>query len=201
MNTHLVGLTGFVLAALLGVFTLAGEARGEGAAPDNAKMCQGCHGQEGNSSKDSVPSIAEISVPVHADALRAYRDGSRTCADPKSKMMCGVSRKLTDAQIESLAEFFAAMEFKAAIQEFDANKAAAGASIHEENCEKCHTAGGSDAYDDASILAGQWMPYLRLSLAQFADGTRDQPEAMKAKFEKLGEADLEALVHYYASQQ
>jgi len=131
----------------------------------------------------------------------ALIDGARTCADPKTKMMCTISRKLTDEQIESLAEFFAAMEFKAATQEFDADKAAAGASIHEENCEKCHTAGGSDAYDDASILAGQWMPYLRSSLAQFADSSREQPEAMKAKIEKLSEADVEALVHYYASQQ
>lgn len=189
------------IAVGLGALAFAADASGNGAAPSYAKMCLGCHGGEGVSARPEVPTIAGISTPVHADALIAYRDGTRKCADPKSKMMCAVSAKLTDEQIEVLAEYFAAMTFKPATQEFDAALAAKGTEIHNEHCEKCHTAGGSEPLDDASILAGQWLPYLQLSLAQFAKNERDQPKAMQARFEQLSESDLEALAHYYASQQ
>jgi cytochrome c553 len=45
------------------------------------------------------------------------------------------------------------------------------------------------------------MPYLQLSLAQFASGNRPQLEKMKEKLDKLSAADLEALVHLYGRQQ
>ncbi len=188
-------------AVMLGAMMLVSNATGEGAAPAAAKMCLGCHGSEGVSTRPAVPSIAGISAPVHADALMAYRDGTRACADPKSKMMCALSAKLTDEQIEVLAEYFAGLAFKPAAQDFDAAKAASGAELHEAHCEKCHTEGGSEPLDDSSILAGQWLPYLQMSLTQFSKGERDQPKAMQAKFEQLSEADLEALAHFYASQQ
>lgn len=188
-------------AVVLGALMLVSNAFGNEAAPAAAKMCLGCHGKDGVSTRPTVPSIAGISAPVHADALYAYRDGTRECADPKSKMMCTLSAKLSDEQIEELAEYFAGRAFKPAEQDFDAAKAASGAKLHEASCEKCHTAGGSEPLDDSSILAGQWLPYMQMSLTQFARGERDQPKAMQVKFEQLSEADLEALAHFYASQQ
>ena len=199
MKTRIAGLSVLLLAATFGLLTLSGVAHSEGTAP--TKMCQGCHGKDGVSMQPKVPTIAGMSAFVHADYLYAYRDGARTCDDPKSKAMCSMAAKLTDDQIEGLAEYFAGMEFKAAAQEFDADKAALGAGIHAENCAKCHSDGGGNPDDDASILAGQWMPYLQSSLAQFVSGTREQPATMQRKTEALSEADIEALTHYYASQQ
>ncbi|MDH3589135.1 MAG: c-type cytochrome [Gammaproteobacteria bacterium] len=199
MNKRMLGISIFSMAVAVVSFALVDEARSE--PPGAAKMCQGCHGQDGVSSKDTVPSIAGISAFVHADYLYAYRDGARTCTDPKTKAMCTMTAKLTDEQIEELAEYFAGMLYRPAEQDFDADKAAMGAAIHDEKCGKCHTDGGSNPDDDASILAGQWLPYMKLSLSQFASDEREQPGAMQRKIVGLSEADVEALAHYYASQQ
>ncbi len=196
MNMRITGLS--VLAAAFGLLVLSNTASSEGTAP--AKACQECHGADGISTDENVPTIAGISSFVNADYLYAFREGARECgADFADK--CSVKNDLTDDQIEGLAEYFGGMEFKAAKQDFDADKAALGAGIHAENCDKCHSGGGSDPEDDSSILAGQWTAYLQSSMTQFVADDREQPTTMKRKMETLSEADVEALAHYYASQQ
>jgi sulfide dehydrogenase cytochrome subunit len=73
--------------------------------------------------------------------------------------------------------------------------------IHDRQCEKCHEDGGASAADDAGILAGQWTPYLRQVFEHYSAGERDMPKKMEPKYEKLDAAELEALLHYYASLQ
>ncbi len=90
----------------------------------------------------------------------------------------------------------------AAVQDFDAEKAAAGKKIHRRECEKCHSDGGSYADDDAGMLAGQWMPYLEQVFADYATGERGMlDEKMKEKIDPLQAESIEALIHYYASLQ
>jgi sulfide dehydrogenase cytochrome subunit len=171
-------------------------------APGKAKMCGSCHGNDGVSKKDMIPSIAGISLVAHEDYLYAFREEARACTDSKTKAMCAnIKKKLTDEEIQELAAYYSALAFAPAVQEFDADKAATGQALHEERCSKCHSDGGSNPEDDASILAGQWMPYLQQSLTLFVSGEREQPEPMQAKTSTLTEAEVEALVHYYASQQ
>jgi len=88
-----------------------------------------------------------------------------------------------------------------ATQKFDPALAKKGKALHERGCEKCHSEGGSLASDDSGILAGQWMPYLTESFKQYSSGKRPMPEKMKPKMQKLDQADVDALVHYYGSQQ
>lgn len=161
------------------------------------KGCAICHGPEGVSTRPEFPTIAGIPAGVHADALYLYKEGGYPCPDSK---MCKPAVRLSDEQIEQIAEYYAAKPFVAAKQDFDADKAARGEEIHNADCEKCHTGGGSNPEVDASILAGQWMMYLTAVMTDYAAGKRLQNDAMKAKTEKLSEADIEALVNYYASQ-
>ncbi len=196
-RSTIIAVTGAV-ALLLSGATAAVEP-----APSIAKMvkaCTACHGDGGVSTNPDTPTIAGISMFVHADYLAAYRDGARTCTE-ETKMMCNLTKRLTDEQTEAFGEYFSSLPFKPAAQEFDPELAARGQQVHEENCGKCHTDGGSNPEDEASILAGQWMPYLRASLKSFIAGEREQPEKMKPKTENLTAEDCEALVHYYASQQ
>jgi len=44
--------------------------------------------------------------------------------------------------------------------------------IHEKGCEKCNSNDGSDSKDDAGILAGQWLPYLKATLTEFSSNKR-----------------------------
>lgn len=172
--------------------------------------CNSCHGDGGVSKWSDVPTIAGIDEFVHAEALYIYRDEARPCAESKFRQgdtgraatsMCAIAAALDDETIEALAGHFAKLPFVAAKQPFDAALAATGKAIHERDCARCHSDGGANPDDEASILAGQWMDYLRAAFAEYASGEREQLDKMKEKMDPLSAADTEALLHFYASQQ
>jgi sulfide dehydrogenase cytochrome subunit len=77
-----------------------------------------------------------------------------------------------------------------------------GEQIHNRTCEICHSDGGSNAIDDSSVLAGQWMPFLEQVFADYAAGERCMMEdKMKEKIDALDAESITALIHYYASMQ
>lgn len=172
--------------------------------------CNGCHGPGGVSQWDDMPTIAGLSEFYHADQLYIYRDGDRPCAESEYRSgdtgkaattMCAVAESLSEAEIDAIAAHYAAMDFVPAGQQFDAGLAAAGEKLHADNCAICHSDGGSNPEDDAGILAGQWMGYLRNSVDEYLADERPQPGAMKQRLEALSEDELTALLHYYASEQ
>lgn len=193
-----------LLASLLGAPAMAGDVNAV------VKNCNDCHGNKGVSQWDDVPTIAGIDAFVHSEALYIYRDEGRPCAKSKYRQgdtsraevsMCEIAAELDDEMIEKLAGHYAALPFVPAKQKFDAALAAKGQAIHDRDCARCHSDGGSNPDDEASILAGQWMGYLRITFAQYAAGEREQPNKMKEKLDSLSDNDVEALLHYYASQQ
>jgi sulfide dehydrogenase cytochrome subunit len=172
--------------------------------------CNDCHGDSGVSQWSDVPTIAGIDAFGIADGLFMYRDEERPCAESKYRQgdegrapttMCAITADLSDDDIEALGDAYAELEFVPAAQEFDAALAGAGATIHKQQCDKCHSDGGANVEDEASILAGQWMDYLDSAFASYASGDRPQDKKMKEKLAALSADDVKALVHYYASQQ
>lgn len=174
------------------------------------QQCEDCHGKNGLSDAEDVPIIAGISAPVHGDYLLAYQEKSRPCRKSKFRHgdtsrpetdMCAVVAELSSADIEALASHFAQQPFVAAKQAFDAPKAAEGRKLHARDCAKCHANGGRDPADDASILAGQHLKYLQQAFADLKGGEREQSKKMAEKLTKWSDADIDAVVHYYASLQ
>ena len=115
--------------------------------------------------------------------------------------MCAVAAKLSDDEIEALADAYSGLPFVPAKQEFDAALAKSGKAIHDRLCEQCHSEGGANVEDEASIIAGQQAGYLKASFANYFSGERVQDKKMKDKMDELSEDDVKALIHYYASQQ
>ena len=71
----------------------------------NAAMCANCHGSEGRAVKDSaVPSIAGLPRDYMVQQMQAFKDGSRPAT-----IMHQITKGLTDAQIASMADYFAAL--------------------------------------------------------------------------------------------
>ncbi len=172
--------------------------------------CNGCHGDNGVSQWSDVPTIAGIAEFVHADALFVFKDGDRLCAENEYRQgdtsrpattMCEVAAALSDDDIEAIAAEYAALPYVKAVQEFDAALAATGEAVHDELCDRCHADAGMDPEDEAGMLGGQWMDYLRSTFAEYAAGDRDQLEKMEVKMDLLSDDDVEALLHYYGSQQ
>ncbi|MGI9283831.1 MAG: c-type cytochrome [Pseudomonadales bacterium] len=193
--------------ALLTAGAIAGSAAGD-EFDALVQQCDGCHGLDGVSQWSDVPTIAGISEFVHSDALFIYQDKARPCKEDKFRAgdttraptdMCAVTADLSEAQIEALAAYYAAKPFAAATQKFDPALAKRGHAVHEQACERCHSDGGANAEDDAGILKGQWMEYMRRTFAEYKASEREQPKKMKAKFDPLSEEDLETLLHFYAS--
>ncbi len=178
---------------------------------DIADECDRCHGADGVSAEGDVPSIAGISPFILEEYIFEYQDEARACRESNYRSgdleqpatdMCVVAGDLSESDVVAIAEFYGNKEFTSAEQEFDAEKAAAGAKIHKKLCKKCHSDGGSYADDDTSILAGQWMPYLEQALADQLSGERTMlDEKMKEKTDQLNEGDAELLIHFYGSQQ
>jgi sulfide dehydrogenase cytochrome subunit len=170
---------------------------GETKAPEAELLtkCTICHGDQGISDEPAYPSIAGLPVELQIDAMHGYREGTRDCG-PVPRM-CKIAKELTDAEIQDLAQHFAALPFKPASQPFDAELAKKGAILHEDYCEVCHGDNPKDA--EKSILHGQWAEYLRYALTQYREGHRKQPPSMRRQTDKLSDADIEALVNFYAS--
>lgn len=172
--------------------------------------CNDCHGPGGVSQSSDIPSLAGFPEFVHADALYIYRDNERPCADSKYRhgdtsrpavSMCDLAAQLSDDDIDALAAAYAELPYVKVKQEFDATLAATGEALHNEHCDKCHTEAGTNPDDEAGMMGGQPMDYLRTSFKEFAAGTRDQPKKMKEKMDLLSDEDAEALVNYYGSVQ
>ncbi len=190
----------FLVGALLLALPLAAGAS------ELTDKCDKCHGKNGNSSDEKVPSIAGFSAATIEDILKQYKEGERPADKYKPKDgeetdMQAIAKKLSDAQIKEVAEFYAKQRFVPHKQPFDAKLAEKGAKVHKKKCEKCHSDGGSNPEDDAAILAGQWRAYLERQFDLISKREREVPKKMWKKFKKLKDKKKKALIEYYVSQQ
>jgi len=202
-----LAVAGSLLLGLLGVMSPAVAAD----APQVAKECFDCHGDNGVSKDSEIPTIAGPSAFFLENQLLMYQQQARPCVkdkfdavkdkpDVKAADHCALAKSLSEKDISALTEYFSAQKFVPADQPVDAALAKTGGDIADHRCAKCHSEGGSLAMDDAGILAGQWKPYLLEQLKHFKAGSRWQPDKMKPQIEKLSEQDMQALAEYYASQ-
>ncbi|HEY0721503.1 MAG TPA: c-type cytochrome [Gammaproteobacteria bacterium] len=175
-----------------------------------AQQCAVCHGKDGASTEHDFPIIGGLPKDYMITNMAAYKDKERPCPEHKipsgpkkgqSTDMCRIASELSEADVKELADYFSGKKFVSAKQPFEAAKAKHGKQVHERSCEKCHSEGGTESEDDTGRLAGQWKSYLELSLKQFKNGERTMPKKMKPKIEALGAEDMDALVHFYISQQ
>lgn len=203
MMKKFFGLSLLASGALLGL-SMATSAM----AADPTASCAGCHGTDGVSATATVPTIAGMSATYLTATLNDYKKKERPCTemavvagDKKGTKtdMCKVVADLSAADIDAAAKSFAAKKFVRFKQDADAALAAKGKAIHDAQCEKCHTEGGSVADDDAGILAGQPAAYNKDQLTAYKSGKRAAPSKMKPKSDALAPADIDALAAYYAS--
>lgn len=171
------------------------------------KKCADCHEKDGNSKNTDTPSIAGMSSAYFLDSMKGYKAGTRPALKLKDKKedMKDITSKLSDADVKALAGYFGKQKFTAYKQDFNADLAKKGKQLHKQYCDKCHSAGGTSSEDDAGILAGQPVGYLKYSMENYANGKREMGKKMATKFkamqEEAGNDGITQLIHYYTSQQ
>jgi cytochrome subunit of sulfide dehydrogenase len=196
-----IALCSFALGLLLPIAALAVDAK-------LIESCEGCHGHNGVTPSQEVPTIAGISQPVQLDALNAFKAMKRPCAkvtvrsgtSELSGNMCEIAAKLSSGEIQELAAYYSKLPYVAMKQSVNAGEAAAGAAVDKRDCSICHTEGGTVASDDAGLLGGQPIGWLKSVLAEAKAGTLPQSHIMREKTERLSEADVTALAAYYAGR-
>lgn len=215
-----------ILAALITIVfgvSFTSTAAADGASAEMlSNTCLGCHGPGGISAGPATPTISGMSEIYIIGAMLAYKyDNDEDKVDAiieadaefedveffarTSTVMNRISKGYSEEEIKTIAKHFANLPFESANQSADAGQASAGAKLHEAHCEKCHEDGGNSAEDDAGVLAGQWVPYLEYTMADFASGDRDMPKKMKKQMEEAhaasGDEAVRDLIQYYANQK
>jgi len=206
MTTRRVGTALLACGALLGL-SLATAA----SAADVSKLaeaCDACHGKAGASTEKDVPIIGGYSQKYLEISLKAFKDKKWPCPETKIRTgpkkdtktdMCKSAADLSDADMQEVAKYYSEQKFVRAKQESNAALAAKGLEIHNKNCKKCHSEGGSEASDDSGILAGQHMDYLTATFKTLVSGELPMKKKMKVKIDELDKESIEALVNYYGS--
>ena len=76
--------------------------------------CEGCHGKNGVSQEDDIPTIAGISAAIQGDYLLAYQEKARPCRKSKYRHgdtsrpetdMCAIAAKLSNKDIEAVSSY------------------------------------------------------------------------------------------------
>jgi sulfide dehydrogenase cytochrome subunit len=162
--------------------------------------CVGCHGPNGSSLGPATPSIAGMSKRAF---IQAMQEGKRN--ERPTTIMGRIARGYTDKEIEIMADFFSKQKLVVYTQQVNAKKAERGAIFHKYYCEACHRDNGRKDEHNSGILAGQRMPYLKISLLEFLNTDRPAPTQMKKRLKFLvdsyGQDSIDELVHFYASQK
>lgn len=163
-----------------------------------ANTCAGCHGTNGYSAGDVMPSLAGMDKRYLHKAMMDFRSDARP-----STIMGRIARGYSEQEISAIAAFFSQQDWRKSESDVNRKLARAGKSIHEQQCESCHADGGRLSKDEIPRLAGQWQLYIYWQLRDMHDIDFEgvQPLKMRQRVQKLSQEELEALSHFYASQK
>jgi cytochrome c553 len=193
MRTAWIGTT---LAALMACSSLA-HAADIAAGKAKAEICAGCHGDNGISQTENIPSLAGQLDQFIQWQLVFFRSGTR-----KNEQMQPVVEQLNNDDIRNLGAYFAQLPPPKASKPDDnpdlsekGAQAAAG-----RRCASCHTDSFAGTKAVARI-AGQREDYLVKALRDYKSGVRagGAMAVMADVAYPLSEEEIEALAHYLAN--
>jgi len=155
--------------------------------------CSACHGEDGNSDMPGTPSLAGQHVTYLINALKQYQEGIR-----KSDDMVGFVEGLTNADLEDMAYFYAAMEPRLPEPPAEGDPLA-GIAITAP-CSGCHADDGNNDDPKTPRLAGLDAEYLMAAAEGYRNGDRDH-DVMREALASLREADIKDMAAFYATKQ
>jgi cytochrome c553 len=160
-----------------------------------AQVCAACHGADGNSAMDNIPSLAGQPETFTTLQLILFRERIRIV-----EAMTEVAKPLSDADVADLAAHYARLAPKPPQRPpRDAAKVAQGAALAERlRCATCHERNYAGR-EQMPRLAAQREEYLLHSMKQYRDNQRTGTDTtMQGVLYGLSDGDLSALAHYLA---
>ncbi len=162
-----------------------------------AALCAACHGADGRSEMQGVPSLAGQHSFYAITQLFLFREGRRA-----NEAMTAVAKTMKDEDLRGFSDFIAtlpALAPAAAAPPPDAARMARGQALAQENrCVICH---GADLSGGQQVprIAHQREEYLALTLQEFRTGKRPgYTQAMGEAVGRMAPEDLDTLAYYVA---
>src|SRR5437773_3042871 len=188
-------LCGAVIA--LSLFAgIAAHAADVAAGKEKAELCVGCHGENGISQTENLPSLAGQPDQFIQWQLVYFRAGTR-----KNEQMQPFIEQINNEDIRNLGAYFASLappKNPKPDDDPDLSKKGAQAAAGRR-CASCHT----DSYAGTKAVArvaGQREEYLVKALRDYKSGQRSGggQAAMAEVAHPLSEEEITALAHYLA---
>jgi cytochrome c553 len=169
-------------------------------------VCSKCHGPNANGISISplFPILAGQNPVYISDTLKLLRQRGR--ADPHARaFMWGVSSKLSDEEIEGLAEYFSKLPAVGGHPSKNPALAAKGKEIYENGveepkvvkCAQCHGEVGAGT-NNVPRLAGQHPGYLALQLHYYHTKLREN-KLMNRNVANITDDQIDAVVEYIST--
>ena len=181
--------------AVSAALTLASSAADLEAAKKKAEICAGCHGENGISQMEGVPSLAGQPDQFIQWQLVFFRAGTR-----KNEQMQAIVEQLDNTDIRNLGAYFASLAPPKAPPDKDPDLSKKGAQAAAgRRCANCHT--DSFAGKEAvARIADQREEYLLKALHDYKSSARSGGgmAAMADVAYPLSEEEIAALAHYLA---
>lgn len=172
---------------------------------DKSQLCQGCHGEFGNSTEPLIPKLAGQYGKYISKELRNYQAGIRT-----HQIMNAMAGTISDEDLADISAYFASCQKmkgnggpgselgKTLFTKGDINRKMIA-------CINCHGVNGKGLTPKTSmfpVLGGQQKEYLRKQLRNFRDIDRtNSPNGIMNKVtSQLTDAEIEAISDYLAEQ-
>jgi cytochrome c553 len=166
------------------------------AGKEKAELCVGCHGEDGISQTENIPSLAGQPDQFIQWQLVFFRSGTR-----KSEQMQPIVEQIDNDDIRNLGAYFASLSPpKASTPDDNPDLSRKGAEAAAgRRCASCHT----DTYAGTKAVArvaGQREDYLLKALHDYKSGQRSGGgmAAMAEVAYPLSEEEITALAHYLA---
>jgi cytochrome c553 len=182
--------------ALSALALVPAHAADNAAAREKAEACAGCHGDNGISQTENIPSLAGQPDQFLQWQLVFFRGGSR-----KNEQMQPIAEQITNEDVRTLGAYFASLTPpKATTPDDNPDLSAKGAQAAAgRRCASCHT----DDYAGTKAvarLAGQREEYLVKALHDYKSSQRSggAGAAMAEVAYPLSEEEITALAHYLA---
>ena len=195
---------GTLAAAML----VAGLAWGQDKPPAVAgQVCAACHAADGNSIAAANPKLAGQFSEYLAKQLRDFKSTDGKPASRQSAVMNGMVANLSDADMKSLAAFYAQQTYKPAAAA-DKELAATGQKLWRGGdavhgipaCGGCHGPAGAGIPAQFPRLAGQYAEYIVAQLTAFREGkrTNDVNGVMRGVAAHMNDGQIRAVAEYAA---
>ncbi len=196
------------VVALAAAMLAASVASGQDKPPAVAsQVCAACHALDGNSVAAANPKIAGQFVEYLNKQLRDFKAQGGNAPARQSAVMNGMVANLSEADMKSLAAYYAGQAYKPSAAA-DKDLAAQGQrlwrggdSVHGiPACAGCHGPAGAGIPAQFPRIAGQYAEYIAAQLTAFREGrrTNDLNGTMRGVTAHMNDGQIRAVAEYAA---